>query len=170
MKSACALWFFQRFSVMFYLTLMITACSSNSTTATPRIEATPGIAKPQSPLNGRIAFVSGQNDLRKIYIVSADGSKLHQLTDNAPRDDNPQWSPDGTQIAFESYYAGKPKIFVINADGTNLHELPANGTGDLFPFWSPEAKQFVFTSNQSGHTQVFVMDADGSNSKLLTDN
>src|SRR5215831_2140295 len=100
----------------------------------------PTVATPPAAYSGKIAFVSGQNDQRKIFVVNADGSNLRQLTDNAPRDDNPRWSHDGKQIAFESYFGGTPKIYLINADGTGLRELKGNGTGDLFPVWSPDGK------------------------------
>jgi Tol biopolymer transport system component len=38
--------------------------------------------------------------------MNADGSDRRQLTNHRARDENPDWSPDGTQIAFYSERVG----------------------------------------------------------------
>ncbi len=48
---------------------------------------------------GKIAF-SRNNDL---FVVSADGSGLHQLTNTPDLEDSPSWSPDGMSIAYRHF-------------------------------------------------------------------
>src|SRR5258708_1448061 len=104
------------------LTCILCACGGNK----PEVIVTPGVVTPTIPLTGKIAFVSGQNGVFKIFVVNADGSHLRQLSDNAPRDDNPQWSPDGNQIAFESYYVGYDNMFLIHTHSTNPSSPTSN--------------------------------------------
>jgi dipeptidyl aminopeptidase/acylaminoacyl peptidase len=60
----------------------------------------------------------------EIFVVSADGAGLRQLTHNSVPDTTPAWSPDGSRIAFERN-GGVPGIppnaehravWVMNAD------------------------------------------------------
>ena len=36
------------------------------------------------------------------WVMDADGGNQRQLTDNDRRDEEPQWSPDGTRVAFHA--------------------------------------------------------------------
>jgi TolB protein len=62
-----------------------------------------------------------------------------QLTDNAARDTEPSWSPDGTQIVFMSQRAGNNEIFKLTvanpANPVDLSGLQA--TADQEPNWLP---------------------------------
>jgi len=96
----------------------------------------------------------------QLWLMNADGSNQHRLTNSARNDYNPSWSPDGSKIAF----AGDNQIYVINSDGTNEVLLSDGTTPDDFPDWSPDGSKIVFTKNvSSGNAQIYVMNADGSN-------
>ena len=45
--------------------------------------------------------------------MNADGSGQMNLTNNAARDAEPAWSPDGTRIAFASRRDGNVDIYVM---------------------------------------------------------
>jgi Tol biopolymer transport system component len=61
----------------------------------------------------RIAFASDRAGSNDIYVMSASGTGLRQMTIKASNDDHPTWSPDGTQIAFVSDRAGATEIFAL---------------------------------------------------------
>ena len=67
-----------------------------------------------SPNGTRIAFASDRAGSNDIYVMSASGTGLMQLTLKISNDDHPTWSPDGTQIAFVSDRTGATEIFALN--------------------------------------------------------
>ena len=137
-----------------------------------------------SPNGRQIAYVHAErfdgdgNALdEQVWVMDADGGHNHALTTDAPpKDQVPDWSPDGSKIA----YASGPSIWVMNANGTNQHQLTGCGpldpspcaTGDDFgPAWSPDGTKIAFLRafQELGiHSRpVFVMNADGSNQHQL---
>ena len=114
-----------------------------------------------SPDNTKIAFVSWRDSKNptycddgdcnfEIYIMDADGSDQHRITDNPAEDWNPSWSPDGMQIAFDSLRdePRKPQdcgdycnseLYVMDVDGTEVRRLTNNNVPDWNPVWRPPA-------------------------------
>jgi Tol biopolymer transport system component len=77
-----------------------------------------------------------------IMVVGVDGANPTAITDGQYVDQDPIWSPDGTEIAFKSNRpnaAGTTdnQIWVVAADGTGLHELGIGSPGhaDGAPAW-----------------------------------
>ena len=90
-----------------------------------------------------------------------------RLTDHEGLDDQPSWSPDGTQLVFRSNRDGKLNIFVMGADGSNLTRLTDedyNGS----PSWSPDGARIAFSSGNADGNAIFVMGSDGSTPTRLT--
>ncbi len=69
---------------------------------------------------GLIAYCSDQDGDFEIWLMNADGSNQHKLTDNNAMDCSPAWSPDGSQIAFITNRDGNDEVYVMNADGSNV--------------------------------------------------
>ena len=60
--------------------------------------------------------------------MDADGSNPHPLTTGpAPKDQVPDWSPDGSKIVFHAGGFGSGGIWVMNADGSGQHQLSGCG-------------------------------------------
>jgi Tol biopolymer transport system component len=74
---------------------------------------------------------------KDIYVMDADGSNVHRLTDSPGLDEGPLWSPDGTKIAFSSARDGQQELYVMNADGTDPRRLTDNPARDESPDWQP---------------------------------
>ncbi len=90
------------------------------------------------PLDRILFRTSPQEDL---FIVGTDGSGLRQLTDDAPRDRNPGWSPDGRKILFYSDRGGRYEAWTIGPDGGGLQRIaPARSEPVFFPIWSPDGR------------------------------
>jgi tricorn protease-like protein len=111
---------------------------------------------------GTIAFSSNRDGNFEIYTMGPRGEDLTRLTNDPASDNDPDWSPDGTQIAF----VRNGDIFVMKADGSDhinlTNTLPP--MVEEFPTWSPDGNQIAFDSNRDDPfgTSLYVMNADGS--------
>lgn len=89
-----------------------------------------------------IAFWSGQEQCYgQVWRIHPDGSGRAQLSE-APipsHNDDPAWSPDGTQVLFTTDRDGQPETWVMDADGGNprfvTEAKPGPGPGDAA--WQP---------------------------------
>jgi len=103
----------------------------------------------------------------EIYVMNADGTGQTRLTNNAAWDNEPTWSPDGTQIAFASGFAARGDIYVMNADGTGQTNLTNGPTWDQSPSWSPDGSKIAFASARGQPEQhldfeIYVMNTNGT--------
>ncbi len=129
-------------------------------------------------LTGKIAFMS-ERDYQQhssIYVMDADGTQVHRLTDSSIWVEAPSWSPDGKQIAFDllspeqdgsSTAYRTSGIYVMNADGSDRKAITTGE--DYSPAWSPDGKSIAFYSVRDGKIGLYVMDADGGNERKLLD-
>lgn len=118
----------------------------------------------------------GSTSVDELWIVDADGTDLHQLTDALAGSMFAQWSPDGSRLLFSgSQTAGSetamadPGLWTINADGTGLAPI-IYGTGDRYEDsdWSPDGSRIVYFDPSTGSLRV--MNADGSGITTLLSN
>jgi TolB protein len=105
----------------------------------------PGDAEPAwSPDGTRIVFSSDRSGDRELYVVSADGGDVTQLTASPDFDGQPTWSPDGTMIAFTTDRGPSRDVYLMHADGSDPVNLSGNGPSedgehrgsDFSPSWS----------------------------------
>jgi Tol biopolymer transport system component len=77
--------------------------------------------------------------------MSADGSDVRRLADDASSGVTPRWSPDGKAIAFVSDRDRTRDLYVMGADGQGLERLTvgSNVTRDP-PLWSPDGSRIAF--------------------------
>ena len=95
-----------------------------------------------SPDGRKIAFNSFRHfvpaDSRNdIFVITADGKELEQLTDGPRSSRSPVYSPDGKKIAYVSGRRGNSNIFLMDANGNNPVKLTNTppGTNNGEPSW-----------------------------------
>jgi dipeptidyl aminopeptidase/acylaminoacyl peptidase len=89
-----------------------------------------------------------------LYVLSPEDSIPRQITSGDYDDEDPVWSPDGTQIAFASNRSDNPDgnsntdLWIVNANNTNkgksLTQVTTNPNADFYPRWSPDGKNLVY--------------------------
>jgi len=69
--------------------------------------------------------------------MAADGTGQRPLTSAGFFDQDPAWSPDGSQLAFKSNRGGDgDSIWIVGAGGGQPRELPrGDSAGDQAPAW-----------------------------------
>jgi TolB protein len=106
----------------------------------------------------------------QLWIMNADGSNQRQLlNDPDGYDQEPSFSPDGSQIVFTRFNAVfQGAIYRIQGDGTGLTALadfsPDGDISDFDPVYSPDGQTIAFDSILRGGLiyAVFLMNPDGS--------
>jgi len=95
-------------------------------------------------LDGQWITFSNVGTQEDIYIARADGTDIRKLTDDAPKDRGPVFSPDGKTIGFFSDRTGKYEIWSIRIDGSDLKQLTkTEGQSTWNPAWPPDGKKVV---------------------------
>jgi Tol biopolymer transport system component len=147
-------------------------------TKPPRATAT--FTPSPTPLGGgagQIAYASDLTGIPQIWIMNADGTAPHLITDMQEGACQPDWSPSGEQLAFISPCAGNQEtypgagIFTINSDGTGVIGLPSVPGGDFDPQWSPDGKTITFTSLRDyNRAQVYEFNLEDESVRSLSAN
>ncbi len=100
-----------------------------------------------SPDGSRIAF-SARARTRPdadVYVATAEGTGLRNLTRHPAIDTSPAWSPTGGEIAFVSDRSGSPQIWVMESDGANVRRLVEEGGHCDSPDWSLDGRYVVYS-------------------------
>jgi Tol biopolymer transport system component len=129
-----------------------------------------------SPDGARLAFASSRSGNSQIYVMSANGSGVSQLTSD-DQNDLPIWLPDGMHIAFRTT-DGKGFWWwrIIDLGSHEIHQL-SEPSYDFFyqtPAWSPDGLYLAYMSleeqkeRNDGSSQIHVRSVDGSGDIALT--
>jgi TolB protein len=86
-------------------------------------------------------------------------NQVNLTNDGSEDNQEPAWSPDGTQIAWRR----DMNIWMMNADGSNKRQL-TSGLGARTPKWSSDGQWICFIAWPPGETQyvdVYIVAASG---------
>ncbi len=101
----------------------------------------------------------------EIWIMNADGSDQHRITNLGGANFAPYFTPDDRQIIFSSNYKN-PKsrnfdLYLVNTDGSGLEQVTHDPEFDGFPMFSPDGTKLVWASGRSsgpGELNLFIAD------------
>lgn len=125
-------------------------------------------------VEGVIAWsTSRANSHHDIWLMNADGSNAHALTNSDNVDWFPRISPDGTKVLFnrskggwvpenDANYPEKWELWTMDMDGSNQVKVVDNATWGT---WRPDGKTIVFS--RAG--KVFAMDLSSKAESLILD-
>jgi Tol biopolymer transport system component len=118
----------------------------------------------------QIAYCSDASGAFEIWVMKANGTDQHQVTNLGGRMVFPDFDPVGSRIAFGGGVTDEAAgdIFSIGTDGTRLVQLTNDAADDLYPAYSPDGSQIAFISYRTGTGQVWLMNVDGSAEDQLT--
>jgi len=99
----------------------------------------------------------------EIWVMNADGSDQHQITNLGGANFAPYFTPDGKQIIFSSNYKNPRsrdfELYLVNGDGSGLEQVTHHPEFDGFPMFSPDGHSLVWASGRSskdGDLNLFI--------------
>ena len=123
-----------------------------------------------------------------IFIASADGTNVRQLTDVMGYDAEATVSPKGDRIVFTSVRDGDLELYSMNLDGSDVKRLTNKVGYDGGAFFSPDGTKIVWRAHypaegqeaddymallnqgliRPGALEIWVANADGSDARQVT--
>jgi Tol biopolymer transport system component len=133
-----------------------------------------------SPDGKALVFTGYDGGISDLFVVNADGTNLHRLTNDRYADLQPSWSPDGKTIAFATDRGpgtdftdlkfGNMRIALFHLDNGTIDVLPRMEQGrNINPVWAPDGRSLAFVSDRNGISNIFLYDFGDRNLYQLTD-
>jgi Tol biopolymer transport system component len=114
-----------------------------------------------SPDGEWLAYTNTGEPQEDLFVSRSDGSELRQITDGAPYERRPRWSPDSERLVFYSHRMGTLEVWTIGRDGgglTQVSDVPEHGY--TFSFFSPDGAEIFAIPFPVGAVHVFDAHAD----------
>jgi Tol biopolymer transport system component len=140
-----------------------------------------GLTTPSwSPDGKQLVFTGYDGGLSDLFVVNADGSNLHRVTNDKYADLEPSWGPDGKTIAFvtdrspatdfEALKFGNLRIALLRLDTGSIDILRHMDQGkNINPAWAPDGRSLAFVSDRNGISNIFLYDLSDGKIYQLTD-
>ena len=111
-----------------------------------------------SPDGTKLAFSAGE-----LFVTSADGSNVVQLTNNVGFRGQPAWSSDGERIIFDcEVESGNYDICSINDEGMGFIRITSDPALDSEATFSPDGSAIAFATTRYGFQRIATMNLDGT--------
>lgn len=133
-----------------------------------------------SPDGTKVIFASADSGDRDIFSVSidADGDPTSTPTNISQEqagvtpvvEDNPEFSPDGTEIAFNAATGGNEDIWVMDVASKERTRITSGPEFEADPTWSPNGTRLAYVKD-IGNAEIFVINAAaGATGTNITNN
>ncbi len=90
---------------------------------------------PWSPDGSRLAFASARDGNPEVFVASADGSGVVNVSNHPAVDRFDGWSPDGSRLVFSSDRSGSWDVYIVNRDGTGLRSVTDSPATEWHAVW-----------------------------------
>ena len=125
----------------------------------------PIISPAWSPDSKKIAYVSFETGMAKVFIQDIGTGERELVLLNNNQISSPAWSPDGKLLSLTLYQDGNAEIYILNLLNKNLTRLTKHYSIDTESSWSPKGTKILFTSGRSGAPQLYEIDLTKFNIK-----
>ena len=125
----------------------------------------PIISPAWSPDSKKVAYVSFETGMAKVYIQDIATGERELAIENSSQISSPAWSPDGKFLSLTMYQDGNAEIYILNLKNRNLTRLTNHFSIDTESSWSPKGSKIMFTSGRSGSPQLYEIDLRRFNAK-----
>jgi TolB protein len=117
----------------------------------------------------RIAYVSFEKIMPRIYIQTIANGERQLISDYPGINGAPAWSPDDKTLALAlSKNSASPKIYLMDLASKACRQLSFGFSIDTEPTWSADGRSLLFTSDRGGGPQIYQMDLRSKRIQRLT--
>src|SRR6266511_3076833 len=121
-----------------------------------------------SPDGTRLVFSSARGGQRDVYVASAGGSNLVNVSKSRGYDAEPAWSPDGRTIAFASVRSGAKGLYIVPASGGAARRVTGFPESS-HPDWSPDGSRLAFMGRGACRKAgILTVSSSGGSPDLIT--
>jgi TolB protein len=125
----------------------------------------PIISPSWSPDGKKVAYVSFETGLAKVYIQNIATGERNSVLSKNTQISSPSWSPDGKYLSLTLYQDGNAEIYILRLRDKTLTRMTNQFAIDTESSWSPKGNKILFTSGRSGSPQIYELDLRRLNAK-----
>ena len=125
----------------------------------------PIISPSWSPDGKRVAYVSFETGMAKVFIQEIASGKREAVLSKDTQISSPSWSPDGKYLSLTLYQDGNAEIYILRLRDRTLTRMTNQFAIDTESSWSPRGNKILFTSGRSGSPQIYELDLRKLNPK-----